>query len=184
MLIAAIQNPGDDGIIRRASRMSNTIPGISRFPQGVLLAQSRIEGVILKSLADCSNVEVQRNVEPTSMVYHGAESQSTYPVTVKIAQVGGEKYSYPVSKPIGNGVVETNGQSETKKLNGLDKKPAMEKLVRAKYVIGCDGAHSWTRDQLGFRMEGEQSEYIWGVLGKSSRSIKEQEGQMTRADYG
>jgi phenol 2-monooxygenase len=36
--------------------------------------------------------------------------------------------------------------------------------VRAKYMIGCDGAHSWTRTQLGYSLEGEQTDYIWGVL--------------------
>lgn len=34
-------------------------------------------------------------------------------------------------------------------------------IVRAKYLIGCDGAHSWVRRQLGFVMEGEQTDYIW-----------------------
>lgn len=36
--------------------------------------------------------------------------------------------------------------------------------VRAKYMVGCDGAHSWTRKQLGFIMEGEQTDFVWGVL--------------------
>lgn len=40
-------------------------------------------------------------------------------------------------------------------------------IVRAKYMIGCDGAHSWTRRQIGFQLEGEPTDYIWGVLGKS-----------------
>jgi 2-polyprenyl-6-methoxyphenol hydroxylase-like FAD-dependent oxidoreductase len=37
-------------------------------------------------------------------------------------------------------------------------------VVRAKYVVGCDGAHSWTRKQLGFQLEGEPTDFIWGVL--------------------
>ncbi len=37
-------------------------------------------------------------------------------------------------------------------------------IITAKYMIGCDGAHSWTRKQLGFQMEGEQTDFIWGVL--------------------
>jgi len=37
-------------------------------------------------------------------------------------------------------------------------------VIHAKYMIGCDGAHSWTRRQLGFQMEGEQTNFIWGVL--------------------
>ena len=28
----------------------------------------------------------------------------------------------------------------------------------------CDGANSWTRRQLGFKMQGEQTDFIWGVL--------------------
>ena len=37
-------------------------------------------------------------------------------------------------------------------------------MISAKYMIGCDGAHSWTRRQLGFIMQGEQTDFIWGVL--------------------
>lgn len=43
-------------------------------------------------------------------------------------------------------------------------KEGTTETVRAKYMIGCDGAHSWTRRQLGFHMEGEQTDFIWGVL--------------------
>ena len=31
-------------------------------------------------------------------------------------------------------------------------------------MIGADGAHSWTRKQLGFELVGEQTDYIWGVI--------------------
>jgi len=30
-------------------------------------------------------------------------------------------------------------------------------------MIGCDDAHSWTRRQLGHKLEGEQTDYIWYV---------------------
>ena len=36
--------------------------------------------------------------------------------------------------------------------------------VHAKYMVGCDGAHSWTRRQLGFEMEGEHKDLAWGVM--------------------
>jgi phenol 2-monooxygenase len=39
-----------------------------------------------------------------------------------------------------------------------------EEVVRAKYVIGADGAHSWVRKTLGIAMEGEQTDYVWGVV--------------------
>lgn len=37
-------------------------------------------------------------------------------------------------------------------------------IVKAKYLVGCDGAHSWTRKQLGISLEGKQSDSIWGVM--------------------
>ena len=39
-----------------------------------------------------------------------------------------------------------------------------EEHVSAKYVIGADGAHSWVRKTLGIAMEGEQTDYVWGVV--------------------
>lgn len=41
---------------------------------------------------------------------------------------------------------------------------AEDETIKAKYLIGCDGAHSWTRTQLGLSLEGESTEHIWGVM--------------------
>jgi phenol 2-monooxygenase len=35
--------------------------------------------------------------------------------------------------------------------------PGETETVHAKYVIGCDGARSWTREQLGYRLEGDSA---------------------------
>lgn len=37
-------------------------------------------------------------------------------------------------------------------------------VVEAKYILGCDGAHSWLRKQLGLKFEGESYNDSWGVL--------------------
>jgi phenol 2-monooxygenase len=37
-------------------------------------------------------------------------------------------------------------------------------IVRAKYVLACDGAHSWTRKKVDISMVGESADIIWGVL--------------------
>jgi phenol 2-monooxygenase len=34
-------------------------------------------------------------------------------------------------------------------------------VVKAKYVVGTDGAHSWTRRQIGSVLEGEQTDFVW-----------------------
>lgn len=37
-------------------------------------------------------------------------------------------------------------------------------VIRAKYVIGADGAKSSTRKQLGFTMDGSRTRSVWGVM--------------------
>ncbi|MCL2316439.1 MAG: FAD-dependent monooxygenase [Actinomycetia bacterium] len=39
-----------------------------------------------------------------------------------------------------------------------------EKVVRAKYMLGADGAHSLVRAQIGRKMEGTSSMHAWGVI--------------------
>lgn len=38
------------------------------------------------------------------------------------------------------------------------------KTYRAKYVLGCDGAHSIIRKSLGFKMVGDSTDAVWGVM--------------------
>lgn len=37
-------------------------------------------------------------------------------------------------------------------------------VIEAKYVIGCDGAKSWTRKALDIKLVGDSSNCYWGVL--------------------
>ncbi|MES1170010.1 MAG: FAD-dependent monooxygenase, partial [Leifsonia sp.] len=39
-----------------------------------------------------------------------------------------------------------------------------ERLVHAKYVVGCDGARSAVRESIGRRLEGDQALHAWGVM--------------------
>jgi phenol 2-monooxygenase len=39
-----------------------------------------------------------------------------------------------------------------------------ERVVRAKYVIGADGARSRVREAIGCRLEGDQANHAWGVM--------------------
>lgn len=39
-----------------------------------------------------------------------------------------------------------------------------EKVVRARYVVGCDGAHSRVRDAIGATPHGEFANHVWGVM--------------------
>ncbi|KAI5863347.1 FAD binding domain-containing protein [Durotheca rogersii] len=43
-------------------------------------------------------------------------------------------------------------------------KDGVERLYRAKYVLGSDGAHSIVRKSLGFQMVGDTTDAVWGVM--------------------
>ncbi|MDN4474014.1 FAD-dependent monooxygenase [Demequina zhanjiangensis] len=39
-----------------------------------------------------------------------------------------------------------------------------ERVVKAKYVVGCDGARSGVREAMGLKIEGNQAMHAWAVL--------------------
>ena len=39
-----------------------------------------------------------------------------------------------------------------------------ERIVRAKYVVGADGARSKVRDSIGCTLAGDQANHAWGVM--------------------
>ncbi|KAI1145373.1 FAD binding domain-containing protein [Nemania diffusa] len=43
-------------------------------------------------------------------------------------------------------------------------KDGVEQVYKAKYALGSDGAHSQVRRSLGFKMMGDSSDEIWGVM--------------------
>ncbi|KAI1129609.1 FAD binding domain-containing protein [Nemania abortiva] len=43
-------------------------------------------------------------------------------------------------------------------------KDGVEQVYKAKYALGSDGAHSQVRKSLGFKMIGDSSDEIWGVM--------------------
>ncbi|KAF2757406.1 phenol 2-monooxygenase [Pseudovirgaria hyperparasitica] len=44
------------------------------------------------------------------------------------------------------------------------EKEGQEHVIEAKYVLGCDGAHSTIRRSLGHKMLGDSSDTVWGVM--------------------
>ncbi len=43
-------------------------------------------------------------------------------------------------------------------------RPEDTETIRAKYVVGCDGAHSKVRSELGLVLEGTSARQLWGVM--------------------
>ncbi|OBT65740.1 hypothetical protein VE03_03344 [Pseudogymnoascus sp. 23342-1-I1] len=44
------------------------------------------------------------------------------------------------------------------------EKDGHDEVFRAKYALGCDGAHSSVRKSLGFKMVGDSTNSVWGVM--------------------
>lgn len=92
-------------------------------------------------------------------------------MTVKLRTLS-EEEATPAQVPTGSkasdGLFRSNIASaddeDEKLIKKVQERGAESEVVHAKYVIGCDGARSWTRQQLGLKLEGEATDFIWGVL--------------------
>lgn len=92
--------------------------------------------------------------------------RDSHPITVTVRHTGDTAFRQRVE---GTSVKTTNSESDRSVVNGIvqtGQDEAKERLerIRAKYVVGCDGAHSWTRTQLGLSLEGNMTDHIWGVM--------------------
>ncbi|ETI27668.1 hypothetical protein G647_00117 [Cladophialophora carrionii CBS 160.54] len=189
MLEICLWNPDPKtGIIHRSDRIPDTIPNISRFQQ-VVLHQGRIERFFLDSISENSKrtlkdvpgwedgISVEHGVLPTSLEFDEslAENTDAYPITVRLRHLTEQEATPKQSATSLNGSGLQDGlfrsnlsSDDTQEL--LDKskllqaKAGREETVKAKYMLGADGAHSWVRNQLGFKLQGESTDYIWGVL--------------------
>lgn len=178
MLEICLWNPDSTGTIQRGDRIPDTIPNISRFQQ-VVLHQGRIERFFLDSIKEHSKgqISVEHGVMPIE--YHfdddKAEDSDAYPIEVVLRHLGEEEATPKQSATSSNGagiqdgifrsnLSEDDTEEMIRRAKELDAKKNKTEVVRAKYMLGADGAHSWVRNQLGFKLQGESTDYIWGVL--------------------
>ncbi len=173
MIEICMWNPGADGVIRRSDRIPDTIVGLSRFQQ-IVLHQGRIERFFLDNIKKYSGdtIKVERGVLPESLQIDQTkvEDNDAYPVTVKLRTLTEEEATPPqqiTGSKASDGLFRSNLTSEDDEEDLIRKSQARageSEIVHAKYVIGCDGARSWTRRTLGFELDGEATDFIWGVM--------------------
>ena len=144
------------------------MPGVSRCLESVL-HQGRIERFFIDTIREYASIEVERGVLPEELEIDAAKTEDAdaYPVKIKLRHLNDEEATPAQNMSnIPDGLFRSSlAKDDTDEVlrKSKDKQDASE-LLHAKYVIGCDGAHSWTRRQLGFEMQGEQTDDIWGVL--------------------
>ncbi|RAL59685.1 hypothetical protein DID88_000318 [Monilinia fructigena] len=175
MLEICLWNPDLGGKLRRSDRIPDTIPGISRF-QHVVLHQGRIERFFLDSLKEHSNIRVERGVLPERFTFDEtkAEDPNAYPIEVILQHLEDNQSNAEQDQAMADGAAASDclfrsnmAADDTEELSSKAHKNGLAGIsekIKAKYMIGCDGAHSWTRRQLGYKLEGEQTDFIWGVL--------------------
>lgn len=135
-------NPNGGGIVR--TRLEPTSMH-SRYPFEASLAQSGIEGLLRDAMRE-SGIIVQQPTIPISIHLSDDESElqsmDSYPIRVVL---NGLKFGADPA----SGDLSGDNATET---------------VRAKFVIGADGAHSWVRKTMGIEMIGESTNFVWGVV--------------------
>jgi 2-polyprenyl-6-methoxyphenol hydroxylase-like FAD-dependent oxidoreductase len=116
-----------------------------------------------------SNIEVERGVLPESLEIDesAVEDPDAYPISVQLRHLTDEEATpAQQSGTTSDGLFRSNlAEDDTDDLirKGREKEGTSE-IVRAKYMVGCDGAHSWTRRQIGSELQGEPTDFIWGVM--------------------
>jgi phenol 2-monooxygenase (NADPH) len=142
--------------------------------QQVVLHQGRIERFFLDNIKKYSNnaVQVERGVLPESLEIEESKIQDSqaHPVTIKLRHLS-EEESTPEQQATGSKVNDglfrsnlTNLDDEDDLICKSQARSGKSEIVHAKYVIGCDGARSWTRRMLGFELQGDTTDFIWGVM--------------------
>ncbi|KAI6765956.1 hypothetical protein HG530_007026 [Fusarium avenaceum] len=139
------------------------------------ISQGRIERYIIDAMRDPSNLNptlpVDRRVlaEALEIDQSAAADPNAYPVSVKLRHLPLEEANATVGATSAAGtsglatsnLMGENWEAYANRSNGLE---GQIETVQAKYVLGCDGAHSWVRSQIGVKMEGSSKESVWGAM--------------------
>jgi phenol 2-monooxygenase (NADPH) len=178
MMEVCFWNPDEHGGIRRTARTPDVLPGLSRFSE-VVLHQGRMEQFFLDAIrasyasdaAPSEVLHVERCTLPASLEIDEATAGNftdpdVYPVTVRLRKLT-EDEATPTQmlSNLRDGMFRSNlvADDVDDLLKGSQERAGEEEIVKAKFVVGCDGAHSWVRKCLGkeFEMKGEMTDFIW-----------------------
>ncbi|KAJ8292420.1 Phenol hydroxylase [Rhodotorula toruloides] len=163
----------ETGRLVRTGQIPDTTPGLSRFQQ-TILHQGRVETHLLDDAQKHSQgaIAPERSMLPDTLSIDESlvADHNSHPITLTVRHLS-EGESTPDAykfddKGVRSGLFRSSLLSAAEE-EGLYKKDGTAErveTVKARYLIGCDGAHSWTRRQLGVKMLGDQTNFVWGVL--------------------
>ena len=123
--------------IVRSGRVQDVEDGLSEFPH-VVLNQARVHDFYL---------DVMRK-SPTGLEPHYARRLIDLQIDPEAAS-GDNAYPYQVTARLERSDPSNEGQIET---------------IKARYVVGCDGARSAVRKSIGRALHGDSANHAWGVM--------------------
>ena len=125
---------------RRGIVRTSFVPDVvvdARFKHEITIHQGRIERILDESLRRYS----KRGITHSTDFKHFEIDPTSDP-------------EYPIKITLATPITGADGSTNT----------TSSRMVRAKYLVGADGAHSRVRRGMGLKLEGETTDHIWGVL--------------------
>jgi phenol 2-monooxygenase len=131
---------GDPSHITRSGRVPDVEEGLSHMPH-VILNQARVHDFYLEKMAMSAARLVPHYSRKLAGLTRAPDNTADGPNDKAI--------DYPVTAQFERQDEAHKGELET---------------IRARYVVGCDGARSGVRQAMGLSLKGESANHAWGVM--------------------
>lgn len=126
-------------------RVQSQPEGLSRFAQ-TLLNQGEVEQTMIDYLEERGRIRVERQ-KRAERIYFAEDDNDTHPVVVETKALKSDSMMHLL-------------QPEDRDKHGSQ----VTEVIHARYIIGCDGAKSAVREQLGIELEARSTDSMWGVI--------------------
>ncbi|KAF1943354.1 putative phenol 2-monooxygenase [Clathrospora elynae] len=136
------------------------------------ISQGRIERFIIDGIDEISQgkFQVERGVMADTFTYDASleNDPNGYPIELTLRTLSdSEANPKPAPGAFGGRDVVAKGNMPRDELThptAPKEAPGTVEVVKARYLIGCDGGHSWLRRQLDYKTEGSTTDSVWGTM--------------------
>jgi 2-polyprenyl-6-methoxyphenol hydroxylase-like FAD-dependent oxidoreductase len=135
-----VASGADGSCIVRSGRVPDVEEGLSHMPH-VILNQARIHDFYLDKMRKSPSKLVPHYDRRLLKLERDADVSNKYPITAQFE-------------------LKRDGQE-----TGVETKVEIKvETIRARYVVGCDGARSSVRQSMGLALKGDSANHAWGVM--------------------
>ncbi len=133
--------------IVRSGRVQDVEDGLSHMPH-VILNQARVHDFYLEVMQRSASGLVPHYGRRLLALEREPNDGSDYPVTATFERLNQH---------------DSDQKNEQKNETNAPQAVATE-TIRARYVVGCDGARSKVRECIGLTLKGDSANHAWGVM--------------------